>query len=163
MGLTSSRDIVLQNATPAEQAQTACWHHLATLSKASLLPLVAMAMPAQGSPSGPEMLGLISLSAVESGSGRLSQPLGLCNLRGQSGGRASGLGTHDVCMEYNQAPIFFLWYYAQSQEPRDRKEQTCPSAGSKVSVCVGGSSGHILEQMGLALSPGLRTAVPCKC
>lgn len=141
MGLITSRDIGLQSAPPAEQTQAACRHHLATWSKASLLPLVAMAMPAQGSPSGPEMLGLISLSAVESGSGRLSQPLGLCNLRGQGGGRASGLGTHDVCMEYHQAPVFFLWSYAQYQEPRGRKEQTYPSASNSanVSVCSGGS------------------------
>lgn len=127
MELTTSRDLVLQNALPAEQTQAACRHHLATWSKASLLPLVAMAMPAQGSPSGPEMLGLISLSAAESGSGRLSQPLGLCNMRGQGGGRASDLGTHDVWLGYHQTPIFFLWSYASNQELRDRKEQTFPS------------------------------------
>lgn len=67
-------------------------------------------------------------------------------------------------MDYHQAPLFFLWSYAQYQEPRDRKEQTCHSASNsgKMSVYDGGSSGHILEQMGQALSPGLRIAVPCK-
>lgn len=55
------------------------------------------------------MLGLISLSAAESGSGRLSQPLGLCNLSGQGGGRASGLGMHNVCLDYHQAPMFLPW------------------------------------------------------
>lgn len=54
------------------------------------------------------MPGLISLSAAESGSGKLSQPLGLCNMRGQGGGRASGLGTHDVWLGYHQAPILSL-------------------------------------------------------
>lgn len=140
LGVVHGTDYLQGHSTVAwvEQTQAACRHHLATWSKASLLPLVAMAMPAQGSPSGPEMLGLISLSAAESASGRLSQPLGLCNLRGQGGGRASGLGTHDVCMEYHQAPIVFFWSYAQYQEPRDRKEQTCHSASNsgKMSVLV---------------------------
>lgn len=107
-GLTTFRDIVLKNGLPPEQTQAACPHHLATWCKASFLPLVAMAMPAQGSPSGPEMPGLISLSAAESGSGKLSQPLGLCNMRGQGGGRASGLRTHDVWLGYHQAPILSL-------------------------------------------------------
>lgn len=107
-GLTTFRDIEPKNGLPPEQTQAACRHHLATWCKASFLPLVAMAMPAQGSPSGPEMPALISLSAAESGSGKLSQPLGLCNMRGQGGGRASGLGTHDVWLGYHQAPILSL-------------------------------------------------------
>lgn len=123
MGLTTSRDIVLQNALPAEQTQAVCRHHLATWSKASLLPLVAMAMLAQGSPSGPEMLSLISLSAAESGNGRLSQPLGLCNMRGQGGGRASALGTQDVWLGYHQTPVFSLFIslisVAEGQERTD--------------------------------------------
>lgn len=104
-----------------------------------------MAMPAQGSPSGPEMLGLMSLSAAESGSSRLRQPLGLCNLRGQGGGRASGLGTHDVAWNITKPPFSFSGLMSIT-----RSQGACPSASSsgKMTVCGGGGSGHILEQMG---------------
>jgi hypothetical protein len=93
-GLATSRDLSsTQHCTSSAEAPGCPRHHMATWPQASLLPLVATATSAQGSPPGPQMQSLIRLSPVASGwTAAPAQELGAMEPERQDGGGASGLG-----------------------------------------------------------------------
>lgn len=85
---------------------------------ASLLPPVAMVSPAQGSPPGPQMLGLISLSASGSGDELSEQGWGTSEARsGHLDGTVPGIPVWQV-------PSWVL-------EPGDRRERALLSSGKR--------------------------------